>query len=494
MNRPVRLASLLTLGMLFLQAAWVFAVPPFRGIDEFDHAYRAAAVAHGQLLPSSEVVADGRGAYLSVPPSIVKAASPICSRYHYTGHDNCNPVRPVGKGLVEVASGAARYNPAFYWLTGKAAQPFEGTGNLYVTRVSALLLCLGFFWLAAYALASSFRTVWPLGALTLSVTPVFVYSTSLGAPNGVEMTSALALWCSLLGLGARHLERTQERALILIGMVSTAVLVTPRLLGPMWAILILAAVVCCLGRRRTLQLFTAHRVLMVVTAVVVVAATLAALVWNRLAAPNALSAEPDLGLGNPLGNSLAQFPLYAFQSIAAFPGRDEPAPLPVYVAGLLALGLAAFIASRGVDRRWWSALAGLVVVWLGVQLVVTVSTYSHLGPVWQGRYALPFSAGIPVVMAALSERAGVRLPTRSVAVGLAGLLFVAHAVSIAGVYLRELETSPYSGTPQWVDVPAGALVLLVAAACAAVVAALCTAGNDSRAPEGAVTPCPAGVA
>ena len=68
-RRPVRQATLLALALLALQASWVLTVPPFRGIDEFDHAYRAAAVAHGQLVPSSRpvggeelTVGDRRGA------------------------------------------------------------------------------------------------------------------------------------------------------------------------------------------------------------------------------------------------------------------------------------------------------------------------------------------------------------------------------------------------------------------------------------------------
>ena len=80
MSRPVVRASLLAAGVLLVQLAWILTVPPFRGIDEFDHAYRAAAVAHGQWLPRASASVRGHGEY------------------------------------VEVASGAARYNPVFYWL------------------------------------------------------------------------------------------------------------------------------------------------------------------------------------------------------------------------------------------------------------------------------------------------------------------------------------------------------------------------------------------
>ena len=38
----------IVLGLAILQALWILTVPPFRASDEFDHAYRAAAVARGQ--------------------------------------------------------------------------------------------------------------------------------------------------------------------------------------------------------------------------------------------------------------------------------------------------------------------------------------------------------------------------------------------------------------------------------------------------------------
>src|SRR3954451_20163679 len=109
-RRPAARATLLALSLLALQVAWILTVPPFRGIDEFDHAYRAAAVAHGQWLPRASASVHGHGDYVEVPPALVRAAEPICASYTYTNHDNCQGADRVGS-YVEVASGAARYNP-----------------------------------------------------------------------------------------------------------------------------------------------------------------------------------------------------------------------------------------------------------------------------------------------------------------------------------------------------------------------------------------------
>jgi hypothetical protein len=112
---------LLVLGALLTQAAWLLSVPAFRGVDEFDHVYRAAAVARGEWVATGAVPRDGRGGLVTVPRDIVAAAGPECSARPYTRPDNCRPAdRPAGGTLglptgdtVLVASAASRYHPAY---------------------------------------------------------------------------------------------------------------------------------------------------------------------------------------------------------------------------------------------------------------------------------------------------------------------------------------------------------------------------------------------
>src|SRR4051794_25121755 len=80
---------LVVLGTFLIQSAWSLALPPFRGTDEFDHAFRAASVADGQWVSHWGVAHDGRGVLVRAPRSLVVAASPVCRSYEYTGPDNC---------------------------------------------------------------------------------------------------------------------------------------------------------------------------------------------------------------------------------------------------------------------------------------------------------------------------------------------------------------------------------------------------------------------
>ena len=202
---PVRLRTwqvpaLLLLGTLLVQAAWILALPPFRGTDEFDHAYRAASVARGEWRAPTEAAEEGRGGLVTVPRDLVAAASPVCSSYLYTGHDNCYPAADAGHGDVRVATAAGNYNPAFYWVVGTVARPFDGAHALYAMRIASALLCAAFVALAGWVTAQWARTAWPLFAVAVAMTPVVFFSLSVTAPNGLEMAAALSLWMALLGI------------------------------------------------------------------------------------------------------------------------------------------------------------------------------------------------------------------------------------------------------------------------------------------------------
>jgi hypothetical protein len=73
---------------------------------------------------------------------------------------------------------------------------------------------------------------------------------------------------------------------------------------------------------------------------------------------------------------------------------------------------------------------------------------------WQGRYTLPYAAGLCLLAAAALDRDGwsPRLKPTLLLVG--GLcLAVMHVVSVANVARNELATSPLSGDPRWVAAP-----------------------------------------
>jgi hypothetical protein len=461
---PRRVAVLFFVGTILLQAAWILAVPPYRGSDEFDHAYRAASVAHGYWHPEIVPAEDGRGALIPVPRTLVTDATPVCSNYGYTGPDNCNPVDELGDGLVTVASAAALYNPLFYAAIGWPTVFLDGAASLYAMRVTASLICAGLLAMAAGSVAGWARTRWPLVGLCLSITPVVVYSSVVPAPNGVEILSAVCVWAGLVGLARASTEARQRNAIV-TAAVGAALLVNVRTLGPIWLALIVLTCLLALGTGRSLAPSAVrHRGLGLLAGGSVCAATLLGVGWS--AGTRQLTAlEPsDVPDVSPWGPAFGEIPRWILQSIGAFPLRDERAPTIVYVGWTLL-----FIALLGAGcwrsgKRLRLGILACGIVSLVFPLTVTVATVTTAGTFWQGRYTLPYAVGLTILAgAALDDlRLDRRLLSPLIIAGSAGFA-MAQLVSPTSVLVKQLVSSPLAGDPRWWTAPLWVVSALAAA-------------------------------
>src|SRR3954452_7573645 len=241
-----RFAFLVFLGAILMQTAWIVAVPPFRGSDEFDHAYRAASVADRVWMPTTPAQ-DGRGDLVPVSPALVAAAQPVCLTYLYVGPDNCYPVAQRVDGTVLIATAASRYNPVFYVVVGLPAKPFDGAPALYVMRFAGSLLTALLLGLAGWVVASSFGSIWPRLGLVVAVTPVVAYSDAIPAANGSEMISGLGLWCCLLAIGANLARPRHVRRLIVASIPFAVLLADLRSTGPLYVAIIVITSAFALG-------------------------------------------------------------------------------------------------------------------------------------------------------------------------------------------------------------------------------------------------------
>ena len=443
-----RASVLLVLGFTLVQLSWALAVPPFRGIDEFDHIYRAAAVAHGQIRAYDEPVADGRGDYVRVPAHIVEDAGPICRSYAYTGPDNCRAVAELDDGFVKVASAAARYHPAYYAVVGGLASPWAGTDFVLAARIVTLTLCSLLWGLAVLAAR---RTSNPRRAhltLALIATPILTYSGSMAAPNGLEVAAAVATWLAFIAFpSARSLR--DERLLIGAGALAACVLVTVRTLGPVWMLLIVATVVLLPQRRERLAVLARHRVATMASVVAVGTCTAGSIWWVLSSQTNALSQEDSYNLDNPWGNALTFLPLWILQSVAAFPVRNERAPVIVYACVLVALLVAYVALGRWSSNRWRNTALGMILVWLVPPYVFEGLTYSTMGGVWQGRYSMPYLVGLALALLIWPGPSRDSPLTR--VLPLIGLVTyaVANVVSVVNVLRMEQISSPLANDPRW---------------------------------------------
>jgi hypothetical protein len=435
---PTRAFGCALVFVLLSQVAWAFAVPAFRGLDEFDHAYKAAAVARGELLDSG-AAPSGRGRLVSVPDDLVAAAGDACESRPYTHRDNCRPVSSTGGGTVTVATSAAAYNPAYYALVGALALPFSGTWTLVVMRAAtALISALLLAWAAATT-ARWAQNRWPYVGLAVACTPVLLYSTSIVSPNGVQYAAAVLVWSALLGLGSEEVESRPLLAALTVGAVS---LVVTHTTGTMWLALISLTMLLLTPLRVWRRRVVARPLLWMTTVGVVALAAAASTLWIRHARTNSLG-RPDGSLpGLTVSDVLREMVLWVLQSVGAFPMRDEPAAATTYAIWVLVFLAGAAVVLRRATRRQRRVLLALTAACVLVPLALTLVAYPSLGLAWQGRYGLPLSVGMPILAGWVLSRQGARMP-RFVGPAVVLLLGVAAACSVVLVAQRESARAPH---------------------------------------------------
>lgn len=464
---------------MLLQVAWIITIPPFRGIDEIDHAYRAAAVADGEWV-AGQWAADGRGWLVEVPVSLVAAAKPQCEELAYYGPDNCVPVATTSDGHVLIASSAAPYHPAFYWVIGTVASPFDGTSALYAMRIAAALMCLLFLGLAVWAIGR-LPSRWPTAALLLAASPVLVYSTTVAAPNGLEMSAGFSLWCSLLAFAEPDLQagdRVISRRLLGVAIASAIVLGTLRLVGPLFIVLVVCSLAALqwhalwAGIRRNLGLFW--------VGVGLIGASVAAFAWWTFG-PYALDSS-EAGREGPTTLDLGNLVLWPLQSIAAFPYRDQMGALIVYpVVGALVVGLV-IVAVRAGTRHEGYVLLASVLIAVTLPVALSLLTLKSTGVIWQGRYGLPYAVGFVLIGGVIMGRHFSR-PTLPWSLIIPALL--GYAVAIVACLLKVLDAemrdnAASASDPAWQEPGAVLLSALVGLAVALFAAAL---SGRATAPE-----------
>ena len=467
---PLRFFLLTWLLLAVAASSWAFATPLFASPDEDAQVVKAVAVARGQLTGET-IVQPGEYfpviTQVEVPAYYATARSTTdCFIWDTLQSAGCAPeFRAADESPDEVLTWFGRYPPLYYALVGFPSRVLDGEAAVLAIRVTGAVLCAGLLALGLTALRSTRDPSALMGAAMLGVTPAVLFFAGMVNPTGLEIAAGFALWAVLLPLvldPASH--RMGPR--LLVGAVVAAVLVNSRPGSGLMAVLFgLPLVVMAAGAFwRDLRRSRAWRAPLVVCAV----GGLAAGAWLLAEDPTAtFGGDPDPSLSSPTAAVAAAAGFsgrYLREQVGVFGWLNLPVhPLVLTLVGtaLLALVAAAVVLGRGRTR--WAVLV-LVVLVLVVPLVVQVPSAARLGLIWQGRYLLPVSVGLPLVaMAALVQR-----PRTQRIAGLAGPVLAAAAVAAhvgafawsAWRYGYGFGHSPLGVAPSWE--PPGGLFLPVA--------------------------------
>jgi hypothetical protein len=471
-------------GVLILQTAWIAAMPAFRGPDEFDHVFRAEGVSHGAYLPGDSVSRfDARGTMTPVRRSVIEAASNVCASYRYTRYYNCHAYGQFDGEWGKIASGAGRYNPAYYFVVGNVAGLFEGVTVNYVIRALTAGMCALLLAWAASLWIGLGRSRWRTLAFLTALTPVMLFSTTIAAPNGVSYAAAVLLWVAGLVVLNGSSERRPGNAAV-AATVGAVVMCNTHTTGPLWLLLIAIAWLV-LKPDAMLRTLRDRRYWGMVALIGLGAA--ASLFWTISSGANlpdesgAITSSPEIG---PLAvNEVA----WLLQTIAAFPLRNEMAPPAVYILWLIGFVFLLVHVARSRGRSL-AAVAWVVFAVIAAQTALTYVGFKTDGYAWQGRYGLPLTVGLALLPAFADSRTRPYKPLYHCAV--LGIL-VATGLSVWHVGHNE---GAFFQRP-WTDYVAGGPVLagILATAGAALMAWSLAAGTPTTTRPRRTPPAPGSV-
>ncbi|HKA93441.1 MAG TPA: DUF2142 domain-containing protein [Acidimicrobiia bacterium] len=520
----VRLTWWISFGLLaVLGTLWALATPIYGAPDEPSHVLRAASVARGEVIGDErqsdppechqpDVDCDywkGHYHYVRVPAGLVTPGREVplrdprfhtpCYAFRPDVPANCLRPLPDEGGLRTAPTNVGVDPPAFYAFAGipsLVVPSFPGL-TIYLTRILGVLASSA---LLASALVSlrSVRPGWVAASgFGLALTPMALFVIGSVNPNGLEIAAGIAAWAST-ALLAREAEARIDSRLVTRAGLAMIVLVLMRGLSVLWlAIIVATGIALCsrAGLRRLVESRAVRR-----WSLAVAIATIAALAWSVWFRPlDHLGRHgPDPGsvstvtiVKDSLGTSWSQYR----EMIGNFGWLDTPTPTLTYLLWTIGLGLLVLLCIAIGSRRTAALVAALVVLTIAIPVAIDTSQARDIGIGWQGRWTLPFAAGVPILAALSIAWSGRRaLFERSRLPGVFAVMFVVAQFLAFFQHLRRNTVGAGGSLTFWAGAdwspPVPSWLLLVGALAVLVALAAWIWRPDARAPlpSASVTP------
>jgi hypothetical protein len=473
-GRRFFLASWVLLALL--STAWALATPLFASPDEPGQVVKAAAVARGQL--TGDTIQLPPGQYLDIVTEVEGPAyyadafgATACFIDDTREAADCAPeFRADDTSPAELTTWIGRYPPVYYFLAGLPSLVVDGEAAVLGMRVVSAVLCAGFFALGLTSLRSSSHPTALLAAGLLALTPTAAFYAGVVNSSGLEIAAGFATWALLLPV---VLEPGAVRVAprLLVGVGTAMVLLNTRPGSPLLAGLIAVCLGIAASRAFWREALAGRR--WVAPVLIAAVGAIVAAAWLLLVQPTAsLGGEADPALADPaaaVAGAWGLMPRYLREQLAVFGLLNLPAhPATLWLLGLTigALVLAGLVMGRGRLRVSLAIVAVLVVA---LPVVAQIPTAADLGLIWQGRYGLPFTIGLPVLaMAAVVSRARGAVLARRAAPVLVAVAVLGHVASFVWAlwrYAWGFGHSPLTDSLQW-EPPLGVVPLAALAAVA----------------------------
>ncbi len=383
---------------------WSVATPLWTSPDAPAHDLMAYHAVRDLSIERTSVYANGgtSNAITRAPKGLVDSANSYTCYAHLPTPASC--IQPIGPQteLVDFVNPAGRNMPTYYVATGWPSLFAPTKLAVYAERVAAAALAALFVAWAFGALMTRRRPSMAVTGLAMAMPPMVMYMGGAVNPNSTEITCGMAVAaCSLVFL-LEGPDTWLGRAMYRRTMIAIAVMVTMRMLAPVWVLVWAAAFAILATRRHWAHVFSRRGLPWTGLAALGVAFDA---VWTLTSGITEYQAEPKFAnsLWDNVEASKAQIDnLTVSQQIGNFGWLDTLLPNDAY---LLVLGVVVFLASTAFLRlttRQAVAVGTLAVLQYVVPVLLQAYQWNTNGPVWQGRYTLPMTVMLAVFVMVLA--------------------------------------------------------------------------------------------
>lgn len=434
---PLKVFTVAFAVLLGLSVSWAFASPLMSVPDEPAHTIHAAAVVRGELTGSPSDVQAG-AADVDVPAYVAETSGLACFAFNPSIPASCQGDVIDSTSPKEATTSAGSYNPLYYVIVGLPSLVLSGESAFYAMRILSAALSSAILALAVVAISQLRVRAWTYVALAVATTPMVLFIMGSINPSGMEITSAIMLFCWLSLLSRRREDGLPTHRIVMV-VVAAVILANTRSIGLLWLLLI---VIATLADWSLLRELARRRAFWIGTGVIGLGAA-AGLLWT-VTSQSLSPGVPYVGAGSSFASGFNRMIFITFENgqgyIGLFGWIDTPAPATTVILwsfALLTLIVAALFFGRGRARF------GVVILSVAMILVPPIIqgfAVTDYGYIWQARYILAILTTLIVAAGmALDEAFPVstrqRQTARLVTVGLIALA-VLHVHTFVWVFRR----------------------------------------------------------
>jgi hypothetical protein len=446
LDTPFVVGVLGALAFFAAAAVWSLSSPLMGAPDEPAQTIKAVSVAQGQLRGEDTVLIAGANAWTNGTETRVEIPADYAAVYDLNACYVTRPEVPAGcapspsraAGTAEALTYVGTYPPLYYGLVGWPSLLAEAPEGLPLIRLSSAAVSAALVGLALTAARRTDGGGIVVAGLLVAITPMVVYMASVVNASGMEITAAIALWCTTLAL-VRPADQT-TRADVIRTAVAFCALALVRGLSPAIAVGIVAAVALVAARRTDLARLRRAPAALTTAAVTGAAfvVAIAYVVWAKAYDSVSGAPTPGLSLTDALQGSLEELPYRVRQMVGHFAYLEAPPPPGLLAVWGVLAGVLVLLALVAGTWRGRVGLLGLLLASLAFTIVPEALNADEFGYIWQGRYTLPVAVGIPILAAWIVGRASwwrpaLVLPATSV---VAGLWLVGQGIGLATLLRR----------------------------------------------------------